>query len=209
MRVGRRRVEIADLVLHRQRQAQPARRVDPPAVAIHRELHDRIVEAAPLVVEQQHGVLEGVPHRVVQRLVGIGRRRCPASIRPGGEVFAGLAMAAHANRLVRRLVPRVAGRAAVRPGLDILVVVGEHGKRRDDVFLEILVLVVAPHDDQSGLKSSSARRASAKCGRYTSRPRAAAEAPQSLPSSSRSGAGQLPGSSSPPASPGRRARPSS
>ena len=34
------------------------------------------------------------------------------------------------------------------------------------------------------------RRASAKCARYTSRPRAAADAPQSLPNSSRNGAGQ-------------------
>jgi hypothetical protein len=61
-------------------------------------------------------------------------------------------VAAHAEGLVRRLVPRVVGRAPVRPGLDVLVVIGEHGERRDDVLLEILVLVVAPHDDQIGLE---------------------------------------------------------
>src|SRR2546423_527369 len=45
----------------------------------------------------------------------------------------------------------------------------------------------------SGLNSSITRRASAKWARYTSRPRAAVEAPQSLPSSSRNGAGQAAG----------------
>ena len=70
MRVGARRIKgcrtgIADLVAHRQGQPQSARGVDPAAVAIHRELHQRIVEAAPLVIEQDDRVLEGVPHWVV------------------------------------------------------------------------------------------------------------------------------------------------
>ena len=150
MRVGRGRVEVADLVLHAERQAQPARRVDPPPVAIHRELHERIVEAAPLVVEQQHRVLERVPHRMVQRLIGVADVDA-ASISPR-QILAGLLVAAHAKCRVGRLVPRVVGRAAMRPGLDVLVLIGEHGKGRDDVLLEILVLVVAPHDDDVGLE---------------------------------------------------------
>ena len=86
-----------------------------------------------------------------KRLVGVG------DIDPGLDQAARqgtcrLPVAAHAEGLVRRLVPRVVGRAPVLPGLDVLVVVGEHGKRRDDVLLEILVLVVAPHDDQIGLE---------------------------------------------------------
>ena len=76
----------------------------------------------------------------------------PASISPDGEIFAGLAMAAHAHRMVGRLVPRVPRRAAVLPGLEVLVVIGQHGEGRDDVLLEILVLVVAPHHDQIGLE---------------------------------------------------------
>src|SRR5262245_10762130 len=56
------------------------------------------------------------------------------------------------ERGIARLVPRVAGflpaRLRPRPMLDRLV--GEHAERRDDVFLEVLVLVVAPDQDDVG-----------------------------------------------------------
>ena len=151
MRVGAGRVEVLDLAAHRERQAQPARGVDPAAVAIDRELHQRVIEAAPLVVEQDHRVLEGVPHRVVQWLVGIADID-PGLDQTGGEVLAGLAMAAHPHRLVLRLAPRVPGASAMRPGLQFLVVIGEDRKGRDDVLLEVLVLVVAPHHDDIGVE---------------------------------------------------------
>jgi hypothetical protein len=35
---------------------------------------------------------------------------------------------------------------------DVAVLIGEHRKGRDDVLLEILVLVVAEHDDDIGLE---------------------------------------------------------
>ena len=150
-RVGRGRVEVADIVAHRQRQAQPARRVDPAAIAIHRDRQQRVVEPAPVVVEQQDRVLEGVAERMVQRLVGIGHVDA-ALDQPGREVFAGLAVAAQAEGLVGRLAPRVVGRPAMLPRLDVAVLIGEHGKGRDDVLLEVFVLVVAEHDDHVGLE---------------------------------------------------------
>ena len=61
-------------------------------------------------------------------------------------------MAAQPKGRVSWLAPRVVGRAAVFPRLDVAVLIGEHGKRRDNVLLEILVLVVAEHDHDVGLK---------------------------------------------------------
>ncbi len=83
---------------------------------------------------------------MVQRLIGVGHVDA-ALDQPGGEVFAGLAMAAQAEGRVGRLAPRVVRRAAMLPRLDVAVLIGEHGKGRDDVLLEIFVLVVAEHDD--------------------------------------------------------------
>ena len=89
--------------------------------------------------------------RVVQRLVGIGSVDARFD-QTGREVFAGLAMAAQAEGRVGRLAPWVVGRTAMAPRLDVAVLIGEHGKGRDDVLLEIFVLVVAEHDDHIGLE---------------------------------------------------------
>ena len=48
MRVGAGRIEVLYFALHRQRQAQPARRIDPASVAIDRKLDQRVVEAPAL-----------------------------------------------------------------------------------------------------------------------------------------------------------------
>src|ERR1700719_2524734 len=61
-------------------------------------------------------------------------------------------MTVQAEGLISRLVPRVVARPAVLPGLDVAVLIGQHGKGRDDVLLDILVLVVAEHDDDMGLE---------------------------------------------------------
>ena len=119
------------------------------AVAVDRERHDRIREALPVPIEIQERVGEGVRHRVVQRLVGIGEVDA-ALDQPGRDVFRRLAMALQRQRPVARLAPAVRLAdpvAAVRdgPGLQVeFGVVAEDAERRDDVLLEILVLVVAP-----------------------------------------------------------------
>ena len=87
----------------------------------------------------------------MQRLVGVGGVD-PRLEQPRSQVFAGLAVAAQPEGLIGRLVPRVVARPAVLPGLDIPVLIRQHRKGRDDVLLEILVLVVAEHDDDVGLE---------------------------------------------------------
>ena len=61
-------------------------------------------------------------------------------------------MAAQPEGMIGRLVPWIVARPAVLPGLNVPIVVGEHRKGRDDVLFEILVLVVAEHDDDVGLE---------------------------------------------------------
>src|SRR5207245_7791026 len=51
------------------------------------------------------------------------------------------------ERRLHRLVPRVRPRRLL-PGPVLDRVVGEHAERRDDVLLEVLVLVVTPDDDE-------------------------------------------------------------
>ena len=85
----------------------------------------------------------------MQWLIGVG---CvdPRLEQPRSQVLAGLAVAAQPEGFIGRLVPRVVARPAVLPGLDIPVLIRQHRKGRDDVLLEILVLVVAEHDDHVG-----------------------------------------------------------
>ncbi len=87
----------------------------------------------------------------MQRLVSVGGVD-PRLEQPRSQVFAGLRVAAQPEGLIGRLVPRVVARPAVLPGLDVPVLIGQHGKGRDDVLLEILVLVVAEHNDDVGLE---------------------------------------------------------
>src|SRR5215831_748116 len=53
--------------------------------------------------------------------------------------------------LIRRLVPRI-GAATILPRGRLQRLVGEYAKWRNDVFLEVLVLVVAPDHDKIGLE---------------------------------------------------------
>jgi len=101
------------------------------------------VEALAGVVEIHHGVGEGVSQRVMQRLVGIG----------GVEAFLDQPTSQH---LGSRLVPRqVEGLVRFAPHVaggccEAEAFVGADAVGRDDVLLEILVLVVAPHQDEVG-----------------------------------------------------------
>ena len=76
----------------------------------------------------------------------------PASISPDGEIFAGLAVAAAPASSCRPARSTGSTASGDAPRAAILVVIGQHGEGRDDVFLEVLVLVVAPHHDQIGVE---------------------------------------------------------
>src|SRR5271166_4684362 len=88
---------------------------------------------------------------MVQWLIGVGDIDARLE-QPRCQVFAGLAMAMQAESLIGRLVPRVITRPPVLPRLNVPVLIGQHGKGRYDVLLEILVLVVAEHDYDVGLE---------------------------------------------------------
>src|SRR6516162_2198807 len=81
--------------------------------------------------------------------VGVG---CVDAVleQPRCQIFAGGTMPLEAEPLVVRLAPRVPG--PVLPWLDLVPVVGQHCERRDNVLLEILVLVVTEHDDEVRLE---------------------------------------------------------
>ncbi len=86
---------------------------------------------------------------MVQRLIGIGHVDAGLD-EPGRQVLRGLAVALQLQGPVAGFRPAVGFAVPVRavgdgPRLQRnLVVVAEHAEGRDDVFLEVLVLVVAP-----------------------------------------------------------------
>src|SRR5215469_13463079 len=83
----------------------------------------------------------------MQRLVRVGGIDALLE-QPRCQVFAGGAVALEAKPLVIRLTPGVPG--PVLPRFDLVLAIGQHRKGRDDVLLEILVLVVAEHDYDIG-----------------------------------------------------------
>jgi len=116
------------------------------AIAVHRERDHRIGETFPVPVEIEEGVGEGVRHRMVQRLVGVGHVNA-ALDQTGGEVLGRLAMAVQPQGPIGRLVPAVRLAAvSVMPRLQLEIgVVAQQAIGRDDVLAEILVLIVTPH----------------------------------------------------------------
>ncbi len=111
------------------------------AVAVDRERHDRVAEALAIVIEIENRIGEGVSKRVMQRLVGIRRI----------EPLIDQATSQHLGRVtVSRqligpvgLVPDIVARR--REGE---IVVRADAVRRNDVLAEVLVLVVAPYQDE-------------------------------------------------------------
>ena len=123
---------------------------DVAPVAVHRHRQDRIVEACALAVEVQERVRERVGHAVaVQGLVRV--RHVDAGLEQlTGQVASGARLAAPREHLVAGLAPDVRALAEPLERLERERVVGEHAERRDDIVLEVLVLIVAPHQDEVG-----------------------------------------------------------
>src|SRR3569623_1642088 len=85
--------------------------------------------------------------RVVQRHIRI----CHVEVlldQAARQVLRAFAVPAHMESLVRRLAPDVWRRTWPRPRLDVHRVIGEDSETGNNVFAEILVLVVTPDHDE-------------------------------------------------------------
>src|SRR5215467_5523256 len=117
------------------------------AVAINRERDDRIRETMPIPVEIEKSVGKGMRERMMQWFIGV--RHVDAALNePGSEVFGRLAVPVQFESPIGRLTPTVRLAAiAVLPWFDGKIVVeAQHAKGGNDIFVEILVLVVAPDE---------------------------------------------------------------
>ena len=92
------------------------------------------------------------PPLFVQRLVGVGH--VDPFVDEAGDQCPRAWVAAVPEDLVRRFIPNVAARAAVpvHHWLALDVVIGQYAEGRDDVFLEVLILVVAPYQYEVGIE---------------------------------------------------------
>ena len=88
---------------------------------------------------------------VVQWLVGVGHVEAGLN-QPGGQILADVAPSAQPVVLVRAFAPEVRPASVghrrglgMPPGVQVHVVIGTDSEGRNDVFLEVLVLIVAPH----------------------------------------------------------------
>ena len=123
-------------------------------VAVDRDGDDPVLEARPGVgvVEEQLGVEDRVRKRCVAALL-VGVRDVESSAdQVVGEPAGALGVAVQGDGGVVGQAPGVRAAAAGHhlEGVDVDVVVGEHAERRDDLFAEVLVLVVAPHHHDVG-----------------------------------------------------------
>src|SRR5262245_35203208 len=151
LRRGRRRVEIGLGQRMGQAPATTALGDHAAAVAVHLEGDDRVREADAVVGEIEERVEEGVGQAgVVQRLVGV--RHVDALLQEAPrQVLAGLAVARVPEDGIRDLAPHVVG-GVTRAMPRLHLVVGEDAVGGNDVVDEVLVLVVAPDDDDFGLE---------------------------------------------------------
>ena len=130
----------------RQRGLPTVLRDDASAVAVHLERDHGVRETLALVVQEEQRVHERVTERVMERPVRVRDVEALAE-QAADERLGGRPVSLEDERRLLRLVPRVRPRGLLpRPVLDR--VVGEHAERRDDVFLEVLVLVDTPDDDE-------------------------------------------------------------
>ena len=138
------------LILHR-----PAPVADNLAsVAVDQERNDRVVEALPVIVQVQQGVYNRMaqPALLVQGLVGVGH--VDALLDQAGHQSLGSGMAPVIERSVRRFAPDVVLGAAIpvlhRLAFDIVVCQDAEGG--DNVFFEVLVLVIPPDHHEVRVK---------------------------------------------------------
>src|SRR5229473_472247 len=118
---------------------------DVTTVTIDRERHDRVREPLALVIQKQNRIGKCMAERMMQRLVGV--RRVESLLEQfGREVSCRLGLSIQMKFMLRRLVPNV-----LRGRTEIDRIISIYAIRRDYVFPEILVLVVAPDQDEVGL----------------------------------------------------------
>ena len=90
---------------------------------------------------------------LVQRFMGVGHVYALVN-QAGDQGSGGLGVPRITEGLLRRLIPNVAASAAilVGEGLTLELVIRQHAEGRNDILLEVLVLVVAPNQDEVRIK---------------------------------------------------------
>src|SRR5689334_23283599 len=99
---------------------------------------------------------------MMQRLVGVGDVE-PRLQHSGHDMLGAGRMALVDKSLVFWLVPDI-GAAVFLPRLWRHLLVSHHAKRRDDIFFEILVLIVAPNHNKVGVELIEHASCVAKAG---------------------------------------------
>ena len=129
-------------------------------VAVHQKRHHRIVKPLPVIVQIQQRIQDSVaqPALFVQRLIGI-RHINPLLQQPPHQTPRRRLLPGILESLIRRLIPHIHPRLPVlQPkGLALHLLVRQHTERRNNVLLEILVLVIPPDDHKIRLKSVNLR----------------------------------------------------
>src|SRR5215472_10233427 len=117
-----------------------------PAVTVDRERDDSEWKSGPIVVEIENRIGKSVTEGMMQRLVGVGRIKARID-QPAGKVFRGALVALDAKFLVGRFVPDILRWRAELEDLKRVDAVSGN-----DLFAKILVLIIAPDDDEVGLE---------------------------------------------------------
>ena len=115
-----------------------------------------MVEPRPVIVQVGDRVQECVSHALhVQRPVGVTHVEAFGD-QAGRQKLRAFAVSPDRINKVQFLVPDVGGAGHTgryhRPGTRLNVVVSQDAKRRNNVLGEVFVLIVAPDDDEIGLK---------------------------------------------------------
>src|SRR5215831_8230967 len=121
--------------------APPTQRGEVATVTVCQERHDRVVEAVAVPVQEQQRVEDGVRHRIVAGLVGIGDFETRLD-EPGDEMLGGSAVGLVAEHRVQCLVPGVGAWPGVRPGARLKRLETVDLEGRYAVLPKIFVLVV-------------------------------------------------------------------
>src|SRR5205823_5162578 len=113
------------------------------------ERHDGNFEAAPVPIQEENGIEEGVAELDMQRPVGIGEIE-PVLDKMAREIFGTFTMAANMEYRGLGLALEIYGRTlrGLRPDCDGIV--SQHAEARYDHAQQTLVLVDAPDEHEVG-----------------------------------------------------------
>ena len=136
---------------------------DLAAIAVHLEGQHGVRQAGAIIVEEQQGIDEGVaqPILLVQGFIGIGHINALLE-QLAGQVAPLLGTAGVAEHSLRGLSPRVTPPAL--EGLARDIVPGQYTEGRNNVLLKVLVLIIAPDQEEVRLEGVDCGPQLAKAG---------------------------------------------